>query len=94
MILCINSYEVKPGKLEKLVEELRLSRMEEHLRKADGNRYFCFSVPIGQSDALCLTDAWEDEASFQAHLQNPYIVHWERLKEKYVVSSRVRRYDL
>lgn len=94
MIVCVNTYRVKPGMLAALIEELCSSRIQEELRKLPGNVYFNFSAAIEDEDVLYLTDAWQDEASFTAHLTNPYTVLWLNLKEKYVASSDVKRYDV
>ena len=36
MILCVNEYQVKPGRMGRLLRELRKSRVEEELRKSPG----------------------------------------------------------
>lgn len=94
MVICVNTYQVKKGRRDALVEELRRSGIEEALRKMRGNVCFNFSIPIQEPDVLYLTDIWEDEASFQAHLESQETAAWSALKETYVENSHVRRYDL
>lgn len=71
------------------MELIRLS-----LPQMRGNVCFNFSIPIQEPDVLYLTDIWEDEASFQAHLESQETAAWSALKETYVENSHVRRYDL
>lgn len=94
MVICVNTYQVKHGQLHKLVSALVSSGIEKTLRETKGNVCFNFSVPVEGKDILYLTDIWEDEAAFQAHLSSPATQAWGELKEKYVESSQVRRYDL
>lgn len=94
MVICVNTYQVKKGQRDALVEELRRSGIEDALRKMEGNVCFNFSVPIREPDVFYLTDIWEDKASFQAHLESQATAAWSALKEQYVADSQVRRYDL
>lgn len=94
MILCVNEYQVKPGRMGRLLRELRKSRVEEELRKSQGNVSFYFSVPIQEEDTLYLTDSWKDEASFQAHLETKAAARWAALREEYISESIVRRYQV
>ena len=94
MVICVNTYQVKHGQLHKLVSALASSRIEKTLREMKGNVCFHFSVPIEGKNILYLTDIWADDAAFQAHLSSPATQMWSKLKEKYVESSQVRKYDL
>ena len=94
MILCVNTYRVKPGQRASLVADLVQEGIADQLQGLPGNVFFVFSLPIQDPEGLCLTDAWEDEAAFQAHLNHPATLRWGELKATYITDSQVRRYDL
>lgn len=98
MILCVNTYRVKPGQRASLVADLVQEGIADQLQGLPGNVFFAFSLPIQDPEGLCLTDAWEDEgedeAAFQAHLNHPATLRWGKLKATYITDSQVRRYDL
>ena len=76
------------------VADLVQERIADQLQGLPGNVFFVFSLPIQDPEGLCLTDAWEDEAAFQAHLNHPATLRWGKLKATYITDSQVRRYDL
>lgn len=94
MVICINTYKVKPGLADTLINDLRRSGIEQALRMMPGNVCFNFSVSIQDSNVIYLTDVWEDEAAFQAHLKRKETAEWASLKKKYVEDSQIKRYDL
>ncbi len=94
MIICVNVYQVKEGRMGGLLEELRASGIEEGLRAMKGNVCFNFSIALQDPDRIYLTDIWEDESAFQAHLESPDTAAWLKLKEQYVKDSQITRYDL
>ena len=94
MIVCINAYKAKAGQAEALVDELRRSGIEEALGSMPGNVCFNFSVSIADPDTIYLTDVWEDEAAFKAHLFREETAVWAALKERYVEDSQLKEYDL
>ena len=94
MILCVNTYRVKPGQRASLVADLVQEGIADQLQGLPGNVFFVFSLLIQDPEGLCLTDAWEDEAAFQAHLNHPATLRWGKLKATYITDSQVRRYDL
>ena len=94
MIVCVNTYRVKPGLRSELVKEITGKNIPQELRALQGNLYFNFSAAVDDEDVLYLTDAWCDEESFAAHLKNKYTLLWLDLKEKYVAASDVKRYDI
>ena len=66
----------------------------ETLGGMPGNVCFNFSVSIADPDTIYLTDAWEDEAAFKAHLFREETAVWAALKERYVEDSQLKEYDL
>ena len=94
MIVCVNTYRVKPGLRSELVKEITGKNIPQELRALPGNLYFNFQAAVDDEDVLYLTDAWRDEESFAAHLKNKYTLLWLDLKEKYVAASDVKRYDI
>ncbi len=94
MILCVNTYRVKPGQRDALVADLVQEGIADQLQGLPGNVFFVFSLPIQDPEGLCLTDAWEDEAGLPGPLEppgHPALGNW---KATYITDSQVRRYDL
>lgn len=93
MILYINTYKVKPGMMEALVKELNDSGVEEQFRSIPGNVVFTYSVAVKDEDTFYLVDLWEDEASFQAHLQSDALKVWHSIQDKYFVDKKNIHYE-
>lgn len=58
MIVCVNTYRVKPGLRNELVKEITGKNISQELRALQGNLYFNFSAAVDDEDVLYLTDAW------------------------------------
>lgn len=58
MIVCVNTYRVKPGLRNELVKEIIGKNILQELRALQGNLYFNFSAAVDDEDVLYLTDAW------------------------------------
>lgn len=58
MIVCVNTYRVKPGLRSELVKEITGKNISQELRALQGNLYFNFSAAVDDEDVLYLTDAW------------------------------------
>lgn len=58
MIVCVNTYPVKPGLRNELVKEITGKNIPQKLRALPGNLYFNFSAAVDDEDVLYLTDAW------------------------------------
>lgn len=58
MIVCVNTYRVKPGLRSELVKEITGKNIPQELRALQGNLYFNFSAAVDDEDVLYLTDAW------------------------------------
>lgn len=58
MIVCVNTYRVKPGLRSELVKEITGKNIPQELRALPGNLYFNFSAAVDDEDVLYLTDAW------------------------------------
>lgn len=58
MIVCVNTYRVKPGLRNELVKEITGKNIPQELRALPGNLYFNFSAAVDDEDVLYLTDAW------------------------------------
>lgn len=93
MILYINIYKVKHGMMNQMVTELNASGVEEIFRGIPGNIDFNYSVAIKDEDTFYLTDLWQDEESFNAHMQSDALHVWHTVKDKYIVDKKVTRYD-
>lgn len=58
MIVCVNTYRVKPGLRNELVKEITGKNIPQELLALPGNLYFNFSAAVDDEDVLYLTDAW------------------------------------
>ena len=95
MILCVNTYRVKPGQRDALVADLGAGGDR---RPAPGAAGECvlrlFPSPSRTREGLTHRCLGGDEAAFQAHLNHPATLRWGKLKATYITDSQVRRYDL
>jgi len=94
MVLYINSYKVKPNMMDKFIDELNASGVEQTFRSIPGNVLFNYSIAAKDKDTFYLTDLWQDESSFQAHLENDALRIWHGIKDKYILDKVVTRYDI
>lgn len=94
MILCINAYQIKPGYMGRLLRDLRKSGIEKAIAQLPGCLEFRFSVPIEEENLLYLTDMWQDEDSFEHHLQAAPTQVWAKLKDQYVEESQLKQYNV
>jgi quinol monooxygenase YgiN len=79
--------------MDQAIAELNASGAEEMFRKQPGNVIFNFSVAANDRDTLYLTDAWEDEETFEAHKVCEAMPLWYAVKDRYVVSKELNRFD-
>lgn len=94
MILCMNTYRIKPGHMDRLLRDLRKSGIEKTITQLPGCLEFRFTVPIEGENLLFLADLWQDEASFENHLHAPASLAWAKLKDQYVEESQLKRYNV
>lgn len=93
MIIYINTYKVKPNMMDQLVAEIRRTGVEAIYRKQPGNICFNYSVAVNDENTFYLTDAWQDEATFEAHLNCEATPIWHKIKEQFIEDKIITRYD-
>ena len=94
MILCMNTYRIRPGFMGRLLRDLRKSGIERAIAQLPGCLEFRFSVPIEEENLLYLTDIWQDEDSFEHHLLAAPTQTWAGLKDQYVEKSQLKQYNV
>ena len=89
----IARYDVKPGMVDELAREVKESGLQGLYEKQPGNLYFKFAIPLDEPNKFYLTDVWDNEESFQAHLHCDVAKLWAAIKAKYVIGSEAMKYD-
>ncbi|NLO98335.1 MAG: hypothetical protein GX091_09775 [Peptococcaceae bacterium] len=94
MILLHVKYKLKPNVRDEFVVKLKEYDLANEYRKQPGNITYEYFIPIAEEDVLFVVDAWEDEAACEAHLTSPPSEILGPLKQKYVLETIVKRFEI
>lgn len=93
MIYCINTYHVKPGKIDQYVKEIKDSGVIEIFKNQPGCIYYRVGVSLDEPDTLVFTDVYETREAYEKHRECEAVPVWIEMKNRYVVSAQNDRYD-
>ncbi len=92
ILLCVR-YHTKPGLRDEFVKALIDERIAARTNAEPGNLAYEFSVPIGEEDAVCLLERWENAEALIPHPHQPHFLRLMELKAQFVEDTELLRYD-
>ncbi|MCD7857243.1 MAG: antibiotic biosynthesis monooxygenase [Clostridiales bacterium] len=93
MAIAVNLYYTgRGGNARKFAQEMVSSGTVEQIRAEAGNLRYEYFFPMDDPETVLLIDAWDDQASLDAHHASPMMETIARLREKYDLHMRVERY--
>lgn len=93
MILLHVKYTLKPNVRDAFVAKLNKADLAGEYRKQPGNISYEYFIPIAEENVLFVIDAWENEATLEAHLTCPASLILQPLKQEYVLETSVNRFE-
>ena len=92
MIALNVTYQARPGMRERFVEEVVSSGTLASVRGEKGCLGYEYFAALEDPDKLFLLENWADEAALEAHQKSPAMAALRAVKEKYMVSTDIKRY--
>ena len=92
MIVINVIYQMKPGMREHFVGEMASSGTLTSIRGEKGCGCYEYFASMSDPDKLFLLENWADEAALEAHQKSPAMAALRAVKEKYMVSTDIKRY--
>lgn len=86
-------YTCCPGKAAAFVDALKDSGLQAAVRGEDGCLQYDYHLSCEAADTVVLIEGWRDAAALAVHQKQPRMSEIQRLKEPYVVSTSVERYE-
>ena len=92
MIALNVTYQARPGMRERFVEEVKARGLLDAIRGEKGCARYEYFAALEDPDRLLLLENWADEAALEAHQKSPAMAALRAVKEKYMVSTDIKRY--
>ena len=94
MIVLNVSYTCKPGQRDAFLEAIRAEGLDAASRADAGNLKYDYYLPAAGGDELLLLEKWADAAALTAHLAQPHLARLAELKQEYVLTTAIARFEL
>ena len=85
-------YQTKPGQRDQFVEQVKEQGVLSKTRAEDGCLCYEYFDAREDPDRLFLLEIWADEAAMERHQSSEHMALLRRIKEEYVVNTRIKRY--
>lgn len=82
-------YTCKPGRAAAFVQALKDGGAQKAVRAEDGCLRYDYHLSCEAADTVVLLEQWRDAAALEKHLAQPHMADIRRLKEEYVLDTRV-----
>lgn len=92
MIVLNVFYQARPGMRERFAEEMASSGLLAAIRGEEGCGGYEYFAALEDPDRLFLLEQWADEAALAAHQASANMAALRQLKERYLLTTDVRRY--
>ena len=83
MIIYCGELRIKAGTRSEYIEALRKANLEDVFRRQRGNVFYYISASITDENTIIVTDAWETQEAFDAHVSSEECKVWFRLQDEY-----------
>jgi len=83
---------MKPGTKDQFMKEVVDLKIDEAARKDPGNLAYDYYSAF-YKDEILLFELWTDEASLMDHQTTPHNLELQKVKAKYVLETKIRRFD-
>lgn len=93
MSIAVNLYYTGEGdNARKFAEEMESSGTAELIRAEKGNLRYEYFLPMNDPQTVLLIDEWEDQQAVDRHHASPMMQTVARLRDKYDLHMKARRY--
>ena len=93
MILHV-TYTCKPGMAEAFVLTIKEQGLQQSVQQEDGCMQYDYHLSLEAPDTVLLTEQWRDADALAVHRGQPTLLKIGALKEEYVLSVDVRRFQV
>lgn len=83
------TYRTAAGRARDFVHAVEESGVLDTVRGEQGCRAYGYFLPADRSDEVLLVERWESRASQLRHLEQPHMGVLAKIKDAYVVETRV-----
>ncbi len=80
------------GNARKFAEEMESTKTADAIRREEGNLCYEYFFPMNDPETVLLIDSWTDQKAIDVHHASPMMETITRLREKYDLHMKVRRY--
>ncbi len=92
MVVYYEAFTVSVDKQKEYINRIRESNLIDIFRKQRGNIYYSVARSIVEKDTIIISDAWETEDDFQAHVESQEVKEWHDIYNLYVIDSKKKEY--
>lgn len=86
-------YHVKPGMTDDFIEALYAENIGGISKSEDGCEGYDYFVSLEDEDTVLLIEHWRDDAALEAHSKAPHFAVMQAIKEQFVESTEIRKYN-
>lgn len=86
-------YTCREGMAPAFVQALKDSGLQRAVQAEEGCLQYDYTISCEQADTVVLLEKWRDAAALQQHLAQPHMADIGRVKEQYVGSTRLEKYE-
>lgn len=85
-------YQGSNGSARKFVEEMERSGIADSIRQEKGNLRYDYFLSLSDPETVLLIDSWSSQEAIDSHHASPMMKSLARLREKYDLHMKVKRY--
>ncbi len=93
MIIIYVKYNCKEGAAKAFLDVIKENKIDVLCRAEDGNFKYDYSFDAENPDALVLNEVWRDADALAAHAKTEHLTLLRGLKDEYVVSTDIEKYE-
>lgn len=85
-------YKGEGSSAKAFAEEMEKSGTAGEVRREDGCIEYAYFLPLSDDGCVLLLERWRDQAAIDAHKSSPAMKKIAGLKERFGVSTEIRKY--
>ncbi len=93
MLVLNVTYTMKPGARDQFLREVVTPQVQGTVRQEAGCLQYDYFCQADDADKVLLVEKWTDPDAQQAHLEQPHMALVRAAKDKYVLDTKLERYE-
>ena len=92
-MIALVTYTCRPGMAREFVDAVRAEGLQEVICLEDGCMQYDYHLSLENPDVVLLLERWGNTKLQEKHMAQPHMERMRELKAKYVLESKLEKYQ-